>query len=626
MKLIRYRFTVDITFIAPIISQSSGALRLGLDAAMLRDHNGAPAIPGTLIQGNLSHAWDALLKDRLGLGQESKDGSPQRGHLNFSEFWVYSSGDKRTGLRYRIKIEEETGKTRTGAIQTIESLFPAGEPVKFTGDIFGWFADDAQADIFKIKISKGLYHMAAAGAFKGVGFGRVQTVEICCTKVKPATMDYHATGDQIGLTLKPDRAFCFSRHRTGNNTRFNDDIERDKTGLDNRYVSEDFIPGGAIKGAIATLLNLLSDQNEGDGAACHPDFPLLSQYLDQIVFTHAQPAVVGQHTCRRGHALPKSVVMADDKFFDVARKDKPGLINKKAPAFSTDWKPKDWTAAGSDKRLNLPAYLGDSRSLILHTEIDSETGASRDNRLFSIEAVNPENHHWCANLTLPNAISDYDKTALLTELQRLFSLGLHWLGKTEASAAVSLAAPFTVPGAHAITPGQQEITITLLSSACLLPVGTTVQPTNGGRKLKTAYHASWNKLSGDSLELRHFFAEQQLVGGKYLHERFGQGEPYNPRIFTTAGSVFVFEVKDFTTAKALLDDWSKYGLPQLEGFSDNWRENPYIAQNGYGEIAVNLTTALEPGKHEWQPIEIIEELMEEENQKNERNRHRNRSR
>lgn len=622
MKLTRYRFTVDITFIAPIISQSSGALRLGLDTAMLRDRNGTPAIPGTLIQGNLSHAWDALFKDTLGLGQESKDGSPQRGHLNFSEFWVYSSGERLADLRYRIKINEKTGKVETGAIQTIESLFPAGEPVKFTGDIFGWFADDQQAEVFKIKISKGLYHMATAGAFNGVGFGRVKTVELCCTKIKPATMDYHATGDQIGLMLKPDRAFCFSRHRTGNNTCFNEDIERDKTGLDNCYVSEDFIPGGAIKGSIATLLQLLSDQNEGDDAVCHPDFPVLSQYLDQIVFTHAQPAVIGQHTCKRGHALPKSIVVANKKFFDIARKDTPGLINKKAPEFSTDWKSKDWTAAGSDPGLNLPAYLDDSRSLILHTEIDAETGASKDNQLFSIEAVNPENHHWCANLTLPNAITDYDKTALLAELKRLFSLGLHWLGKTEASAEATLTKPFAVPGAHPVTQDQQQITITLLSSACLLPLGTTVQSTNGGKELRQAYRASWAALSGDSLELRHFFAEQQLVGGKYLHERFGQGEPYNPRIFTTAGSVFVFEVKDFTTAKALLDDWSKYGLPQLEGFSDNWRENPYIAQNGYGEIAVNLTTALEPGKHEWQPIEIIEEFMEEENQKNERNRSR----
>lgn len=606
MRLTRYRFTVGITFIAPIISQSSGALRLGLDAAMLRDRNGTPAIPGTLIQGNLRHAWKFLFDDDvLGLGKESEDGLPQRGHFNFSEFWIYSSGKRITDLRYRIRIDEKTGKVETGAIQTIESLFPAGEPVKFTGDIFGWFMDDEQAEAFKIKIDKGLYFMAAAGALKGIGFGRVQTVDICCTKIKPATMGYHATGDQIGLILKPDRAFCFSRHRTGNNTRFNDDIEREKTGIDNRYVSEDFIPGGAIKGSITTLLRLLSGQRQGDGTAGHPDFPMLSQYLDQIVFTHAQPAVIGQHTCKRGHALPKSIVMADDKFFDIARKDKPGLINGKAPIFATDWKSKHWTAVSKDTTLNLPAYPGDSRSLILHTEINAESGAAKDHQLFSIEAVNPEHHEWLANITLPKDIDASAKQALHEELKRLFSLGLHWLGKTEASAEVTLTAPFIIPGAHPVTQDQQQITITLLSAACLLPVGTPVPSTNGGNALLEAYCKSWTELSDGSLQLRRFYAGQQLVGGYYLHKRFGQGKPYNPRIFTTTGSVFVFTTTDFKKAKSCLDNWSKYGLPQLKGFSSDWRENPYIAQNGYGEIAVNLTTVPEPGQNEWQPIEEI---------------------
>ena len=606
MRLTRYRFTVGITFIAPIISQSSGALRLGLDAAMLRDRNGTPAIPGTLIQGNLRHAWKFLFDDDvLGLGKESEGGLPQRGHLNFSEFWVYSSGKRITDLRYRIRIHEETGKVETGAIQTIESLFPAGEPVKFTGDIFGWFADDQHAETFKIKISQGLYHMAAAGAFKGIGFGRVQTVDICCHSVKPAAVDCQTTGDQIGLILNPDRAFCFSRHRVGNNTLFNEDIDRDKPSLDNRYESEDFIPGGAIKGAIATLLRLLSGQRQGDGAAGHPDFPMLSQYLDHIVFTHAQPAAAGQRTCKRGHALPQSIVLAKHKFYDIAQKGTPGLINGEAPAFSTDWKSKHWIAAGSDPRLNLPAYLGDSRSLILRTAIDSDTGASQDHALFSIEAVNSENHEWLANITLPKGIDDSIKQVLHEELKRLLALGLHWLGKTEASAKVTMEKSFIIPGAHSITPGQQQITITLLSSACLLPIGTVVPSTNGSNELLKAYNESWKELSSGSLELIRCYSDQQLIGGQYLHKRYGQCQPYNPRIFTKAGGVFVFKIEKFEKAKPLIEEWSKYGLPQLRGSSADWRENPYIAPNGYGEIAVNLTTAPEPGKDEWQPIEEI---------------------
>ncbi len=609
--LARYQFTVYITFIAPIISQSSGASRIGLDSAMLCNREGKPAIPGTLIQGNLRYYWQELSgksSDKtLGLGNSHQDGTPQRGHLNFSEFWVYndSASKIQAGLQHRIKIDDASGKTETGALQTIESLFLAGESVSFKGDIFGWFKDDSAADDFKIGITRSLLYMPAAGSFKGIGFGRVKDVTVHSQPINIARCD-----DQIGLVIKPDRAFCFSRHLAGNNTRSNNSKSDGKTDLDNNYVSEDFIPGGAIKGSIATLLRLSSGQQKCTGGIEHPDFPLLSQYLDQIVFTHAQPVANGQqHTCKRNHALPKSIVMAENKFYDIAQKDKPGLINGEAPKFATEWKSREWAIAGEDETLNLPAYLRDSRSLILHTEIDRKSGASKDHQLFSIEAVNPDDHQWHANITLPETLTDNDdKKALIAELQYLLTKGLHWLGKTEASATVTLREqPFLIPGTHAITPGQQSITITLLSAACLLPIGTTIPSTNGGGELLQAYKESWTELSEGSLELIRFYAEQQLVGGSYLHERFGPGKPYNPRIFTTAGSVFVFAVTvtDFDKAKKHLDNWSKTGLPQLKVFSDKWQENPYIAPNGYGEIAVNLATAPEPENNEWQPIEEI---------------------
>ncbi|MCB1935149.1 MAG: hypothetical protein KDF59_04325 [Nitrosomonas sp.] len=615
-KLTRYQFEVSITFIAPIISQSSGALRFGMDAALLRDRKNTPAIPGTLIQGNLRHYWQELFGESFGLGERNLDDSPKRGHLNFSEYWTYSTGSMHSDLQYRIKIDDETGRTEQGALQTIESRFPAGEPVTFKGYIFGWFDNVETANDFRIKISKGLHYMPAAGSFKGIGFGRVKEVKISCQKAKTGLLieDYNENLDQIGLMIEPDRAFCFSRHLVGNNTRFNEedikeDINRDKTGLDNNFVSEDFIPGGAIKGAIATLLRKLSKQHELGHKLNNPDFPLLSNYLDKMVFTHAQPAK--KNTYKRGHALPQSIVKAKDSFFDIAYKDKPGLINGEAPSFSTDWKPKDWAAAIKEEtNLNLPAYLEDSRNLILHTAIDPKTGASKDHDLFSIEAVNPEDHQWLANITLPDEeITAQEKKSLLLELKRIFSMELHWLGKTEASAKVGMTKPFTTPYEHPLTKDSMQVTITLLSAACLLPIGIEVPPTNGGNDLLKAYQESWNELSKDSLKLIRFYADQQLIGGNYLHKRYGNGKPYNPRILTKAGGVFVFDINDFNKAKTFVEKWQKYGLPQLNGFSENWHENPYIAENGYGEIAVNLQIAPEPNGKTWQPID--EEVIHE---------------
>jgi len=606
-KLTRYQYKVCITFIAPIISQSSGALRFGMDAALLRDRKGTPAIPGTLIQGNLRHYWQELFGESFGLGERNLGGYPKRGHLNFSEYWIYSTGSMHSGLQHRIKINNATGKTERRALQTIESRFPAGEPVTFKGDIFGWFNNDTAANDFKIKIAKGLHYMPAAGSFKGIGFGRVKDVQISCQKARTGLLieDYKANLDQIGLVIEPDRAFCFSRHLVGNNTRFNEDgINRDKTGLDNNFVSEDFIPGGAIKGAIATLLRTLSKQKEFEENLKNPDFPLLSKYLDKMVFTHAQPAK--KNTYKRGHALPQSIVKTSDTFFDIAQRNKPGLINGKAPSFSTDWKSKDWTEANKEEtNLNLPAYLEENRSLILHTAIDPSSGASKDHDLFSIEVVNPEDHQWLANITLPVDITVSNKEALFKELKHLFTMGLHWLGKTEASAKVGITKPFVTPCEHPITETSEQVTITLLSPSCLLPIGINVPPTNGGNMLLKAYRDSWRELSDNSLELVRFYADQQLIGGSYLHKRYEQDKPYNPRIFTKAGGVFVFEIKDFGKAKVLVEKWQKYGLPQLPEFSDSWRENPYIAENGYGEIAVNLHIAPEPADEAWQPIEEI---------------------
>ena len=84
----RYRFETEITFIAPVISQAAGDIGFGMDAAMLRDHDGHFAIPGSLIQGNLKQYWKALFETDLGLGNAAEgDYRPQRGVIAFSEYW-----------------------------------------------------------------------------------------------------------------------------------------------------------------------------------------------------------------------------------------------------------------------------------------------------------------------------------------------------------------------------------------------------------------------------------------------------------------------------------------------------------------------------------------------------------
>jgi hypothetical protein len=114
-----------------------------------------------------------------------------------------------------------------------------------------------------------------------------------------------------------------------------------------------------------------------------------------------------------------------------------------------------------------------------------------------------------------------------------------------------------------------------------------------GEAMTTLYREVWKELSADSLELRHHYATQSLAGGNYLNSRFLQPRKlrYNPWLLTSAGSVFAFEVKDGEAAAKQIERWLNKGLelPQwaVQHYGCRWNENPFIPQNGYGEIALH---------------------------------------
>jgi len=109
------------------------------------------------------------------------------------------------------------------------------------------------------------------------------------------------------------------------------------------------------------------------------------------------------------------------------------------------------------------------------------------------------------------------------------------------------------------------------------------------------YKAVWSELSGNSLELSHHFARQFLAGGSYLAHRFQKKKnpngPYDPWLLTDGGSVFVFKVTNAVTAKEKLQEWFATGLPlpdwAKDRLGDDWKHNPYLRQNGFGEVAVH---------------------------------------
>jgi hypothetical protein len=143
--------------------------------------------------------------------------------------------------------------------------------------------------------------------------------------------------------------------------------------------------------------------------------------------------------------------------------------------------------------------------------------------------------------------------------------------------------------------------ITLQSDAILLAPGR-VRALSPWEDLHGLYAEFWRELSSGALELDDFFAHQDFEGGYRYHRYLGSAEKaskpngYRPYYLTKAGSVFKLKVLDPQAAALQLAGWRARGLPlpawaQAEygaSAGDRWRKCPFVPENGYGEIAVNL--------------------------------------
>ncbi len=338
-----YRFTVTLVLQAPIISQAAGGRALGLDAAALRAEE-QPALPGSLIRGNLRHAWEKFaasmpgaipFRDWLGGPSETdSNDKPQRARLQFAPYWkALAEGSE--GTRHRISLDAEKGVVKKRHLQTIESPFAAGAEVAYRGHIDASCEDEAEVGRLERWIRKGLEFTPALGAFKGTGFGRISSVQVERAPRLAFLMGSIPQGKtRFGLRLMLDRPFCFAKHHTPDS---------------NRYQSEEFIPGGAILGAMARRLF----PNNSDDTTNDDAWQALRTNFNAIHITHAFPA--GQNG-KRPVALPLSLVFdpeRDDSIYDVALKDNPGSSMAAPPSSRSTGR-----ASTGKKPVKFPAGLG----------------------------------------------------------------------------------------------------------------------------------------------------------------------------------------------------------------------------------------------------------------------------
>jgi hypothetical protein len=226
----------------------------------------------------------------------------------------------------------------------------------------------------------------------------------------------------------------------------------------------------------------------------------------------------------------------------------------------------------------------------VRTKIDASKRRAETEKLFAVETIVPADRAWIGYVDF-GAISDEAmRREAEEELLTILGEPLGPLGKTKTYADVEPVAergplPAERPAGH--------WAITLQSAAIL----ADPEELRRNHDLGAEYGRVFRQISGGALELVNFFSGESFAGGYYLHRRFQfHKREYMPYLLTDSGSVFLLHPAT-EAASGIVGEWLRYGLPLPQwareryarpGESD-WQWCPYLPENGYGEIAVNLS-------------------------------------
>ncbi len=602
MTLNTYTLSVEVG--APFLSHGNAAASFGLDASVARNAAGAPILPGTLVAGRLRHAWRAwgdLGKPFLKLlGKGSGDElevptgkfEPFRKQLLLDDLAL--DGAEEADVLTRIRLDGDTGAVAKGAMLVAEQIAAPGKTLKFSGTLRLAGLPETDAKQAARAVTAALEWTGQIGAERAVGYGQIKSVN-CEAKPSAAAAPLSLpAAEEFGLSLTFDAPFCVPEKSLGKN---------------NLFEGREVIPGAALKGSLATSWAVLLGNPTGTGVdeAFDASRKSLGRNFDRLIFRHAFPLKDG----KRPLSLPQSLVKGGDTFHDIAGSDGPRLFQKmdkgqmvqEAPAFAIDWKGKDYA-------LVMPAlgWTHLKKETRVRTAIDGNTGRAKDEKLFAYEAIVPGDSRWGLNISLA-VVPDGEREAVRNELQSLLNaLGgqIGWIGKTKAFANIGVAPAFACVRQSAASPALKEGgTLRLvLQTDALIGDWPSLNETAGMEEMSALYRTAFFEASGGSLELLRHFARQKLLGGKYLHGRYGAGGTYRPWLLTEAGAVFVLTVKDAGKAAGVLEAWQARGLPLpawlekeiADSGRPRWQTIPYLPEGGYGEILLDPDTTISVGE------------------------------
>jgi len=594
---------VTLTIRGPFLTTSSAPLEFGIDAPFARNAAGEYYLAGTLVKGRLKEAWREL--EDAGLGQwdwktwagpepkEEQDWTSSRSLLQFTDF-IYSGEDvtqtaDKSKITYRIAHDDATGSVSHGQNQMIRTPFQAAGDYPFKGRIWAIASDEAAATLDR-SLLQGLCWVPGFGADTNVGFGVVSDIVIKRISEYARGSGWKQVGDaeSWSVALTPEGPLCIGGKRIAANI----------------FESETEIPGGVLKGAIADALVRLHGSTVKDVSLLAKldtcTMKELCQEFSKIRVLHAKAVKKGY--LRRPNEIPASTVQVGTPsgLKDAALAK--SLPEQAAPAFRIDWK----STKEAEAEFGLTHVPHELR---VRTRIDSPKRRAADKHLFAYRMTVPRVHgeqggidefEWLTSFSFAQIGDTQTKRAVSLQLAHLLAeVGIPGVGKLKTRCVASCVsiAPFKRSATKEEIGEKDRWVVTLQTPALLCDV-SAVAP--GLSDATAAYKAYWEEASGKTLTMERHFARQTLTGGDFLWNQFSRQSLYSPYVLTNAGAVFVLRATkgiDIADAIKNIDHWECSGLPVAEtvrsrlglvGNAGDWEKCPYVPENGYGEIAVDL--------------------------------------
>lgn len=602
----KYETEIRLTILGPFLTATASPEVYGLQKVFFRGPDGQPALPGSHVKGKLRMALQELLsagvselaidlKDWFGEESSEQSYAPVPGRLRFSNFHQAAPlqpASKEEVLhpparRSRVTIHPRALTAAENKLRDVEELFASGASADWLGAVTFYARELGEAGQIQAALLAGFRWLTALGAEKGVGFGRLARVQVGAPRelrdgaVSPEQM---GAVESLQLRIRPVERLMIG------------EVKKPRA----NYVSSGrVIPGGAVKGALAANLNRAHGLEPSrplsvESGELMPEFRELAAHFDQVRVTHAFPAIAGSP---RPVRLPLSTTCCDGRWQDraLAPASEP-LVNGRAPAFFYDGKEtKEYAGAANPKEV-----------FVTRTEIDDVTRRSREARLFTYSFLCPVDGmgrpvEWVCNVDF-SAIAEPAVRRQVRDQFAFAVMSLDGLGKLNQAVVVAVGAGTAAAAIPSRGPVQAgEALVTLQSDAILLDP-EKVRRLPPGQDLFALYAAFWQEIGGDAgLELSDFWAYQTFQGGYLYHRYLGAVErqerpaAYYPYYLTGAGSLFRLRAAS-SQAELLLQRWLVSGLPlpawAVQRYTRNghplWQTCPFVPENGYGEIAVNL--------------------------------------